>query len=93
MPYNLDTIKATLQREYGIRIGKPALKLLLEVPMFVPDVGRMIAVSNNIANLPTSTRYGVFKGMVGDEYELEGNRTSLFKHARLLTPAEIAKCF
>ena len=91
MPYSLDTIKMTLEREWGVRVSKPALKIALEMPQFVPDVNRMIAVANNPANLATSTRYGVFIGMNGDLYQIEGGRE--FNHARLLTPEEIAKCF
>ena len=91
MPYSLANIQKTLAEEYGLRVSRPDLKTALEKPQFVPDIDRMVAVSNRLANLPTSTKYGVFKGMSGSEYELEGG--SKWGHARLLTMAEIAKCF
>ena len=91
MPYSLDTIQSTLKREYGISIGKPALKVKLEMPQFTPDMDRMVAVANNPDNLATSGRYGVFTTMVSGTYQLANGTT--WRHARYLTADEISKCF
>ena len=88
MPYSLEVIQKALASEYGVRVSKPKLKLALERPQFIPDAGRMVVVSNRP---DARTRYGIFKGMVSSEYELEDG--SKWNTARVLTSAEIAKVF
>ena len=104
MPYSLDTIHGTIGRLFKDindktefitllnRIkNKPELRAELDRIIFIPDMGRMIAVSNKQANLATSTRYGMFEGMTPDnQYRIGSGR---WNFARLLTPEEIANCF
>jgi len=104
MPYSLDTIHSTILRIFDpiedkvmlrteldrIRV-KPVLRAELDRIIFIPDMGRMIAVSNKQANLATSIRYGMFEGMTPDnQYRIGSGR---WNFARLLTPEEIANCF
>jgi len=72
-------------------MNKPQLRAELDQVMFIPAVGRMIAVANDASRLPTSERYGVFEGMTPKgQYRIAVGRYSF---ARPLTAEEIAKCF
>ena len=90
MPYSIDIIQKTLARDFGLEVKKPALRAALDTPVWVPEVDRMIAVSDVMADLPNSDRYGLFIGMDGAQYQIS---TGNFRYARLLTPEEIAKCY
>ena len=90
MLYDLDTIQATIERVLGKTVSKSRLKTELEKAIWQPGVGRMIAVANNYANLSNPV-FGVFVRMKDGGYQVEGG--VIWKHARALTPEEIAKCF
>ena len=104
MPYSVDTIHSTLERifnnlndkvlmrnELDRLMNKSELRAELNQATFIPEVGRMIAVSDKLSELATSTRYGMFEGMTPRrQYRIGSGRYSF---ARPLTVDEIAKCF
>ena len=91
MPYNIDKIHETLTRAYGVQVAKPALRAELDRVIFVPELDRMIAVSDSLTDLDTTTRYGLFVGMTPKGlYKISSGR---WKFARPLTAEEIAKCY
>ena len=91
MPYGIDKIHETLARAYDVNVPKPALKAELDRVMFAPELDRMVAVSDTLADLATSDRYGLFLGMTPKGlYKISSGR---WKFARPLTAEEIAKCY
>jgi len=90
MLYDLTTIQATILRVLGKDVTKARLKTELEKAIWEPEFDRMIAVADEIADLPASNRYGLFIQMVDGRYQIASGR---FRYARLLTPEEIAKCY
>lgn len=89
--YDIPTIKATILRVLGKDVTVARLKTELDTPLWVPELDRMIAVSDSMDDLDSSTRYGVFLGMSSmKKYKISSGR---FNYARLLTPEEIAKCY
>ena len=90
--YDIDTILATIERMLGKNINKARLIEELERgAVWVPELDRMIAVADNVADLAGSNRYGLFEGMSdAQEYQISTGR---YKYARLLTAVEIAKCY
>ena len=90
MLYDLDTIQITIERVLGRTVTKAKLKTELEKPLFVADVDRLVACADDIDDLPTSTKYGLFLGMVDGRYQIYSGR---YKYARYLTPEELLKCF
>ena len=91
MLYDLATIQATILRVLGKDVTQERLKTELEKAVWVPDLDRMIAVSDELSNLDASDRYGLFEGMTGDNrYKISSGR---WRYARLLTADEIAKCY
>ena len=91
MPYDVGTIQSAIQRLTGERFTKARLKTELDKVVWIPEVDRMIAVSNKESTLSASERYGVFREMSpSNEYITSIGRA---EHARPLTAAEIAKCF
>ena len=90
MDYDLNTIQSMIERVLGKRVAKAKLKTELERAVWVPEVDRMIAVSDNLEALPNTDRYGLFIGMDENRYQISGGR---WRYARYLTPEELAKCF
>ena len=90
MPYDLETIQKTILRVLGKNVTLAKLKTELEKPTWVPELDRMVAVSDSLDDLDASTRYGVFIGMQKGLYGISSGR---WRYARLLTPEEIAKCY
>jgi hypothetical protein len=91
MNYDLQTIQATILRVLGKKVTQARLKTELEKATWVPEVDRMIAVSDSLDDLPSSDRYGLFQGMTErNQYQISAGR---YKYARLLTPDEILKCY
>ena len=89
MDYDLKTIQATIERVLGKRVSLSKLKTELEKAIWAPEVGRMIAVADEIGDLDASNRYGLFEGMTDDNrYRISTGR---WRYARLLTTEEIAK--
>ena len=93
MPYSLSAIRSMLKRELGIKVSEAKLKAALEKPVWEPEMHRMIAVGNDSGTLGQSRVYGVYTGMTNGKYEIAGAGTSLWRHARPLTAAEIATCY
>ena len=91
MLYDLDTIQATILRVLDKSVTKAQLKTELEKAIWVPELDRMIAVSDDLADLDASDRYGLFQGMSeNNRYKISTGR---WRYARLLTTEEIAKCY
>jgi len=90
MLYDLATIQATILRVLGKSVTKARLKTELEKAVWVPEIDRMIAVADELADLDASDRYGLFQKMADGKYQISTGR---FRYARLLTPEEIAKCY
>lgn len=91
MLYDLKTIQATILRVLGKSVTQARLKSELEKAVWVPEVDRMIAVSDTIEGLDGSDRYGLFQQMTKDNrYQISTGR---WKYARLLTADEISKCY
>jgi hypothetical protein len=89
--YDLQTIQATILRVLGKKVTQARLKTELEKATWVPEVDRMIAVADSLGDLDASDRYGLFQGMTPrNEYQISAGR---YRYARLLTPAELAKCY
>lgn len=89
--YELKTIQATIERVLGKKVTLARLKTELERATWVPELDRMIAVADNLGDLDSSDRYGLFQEMTDrNEYQISSGR---FKYARVLTAEEIAKCY
>ena len=91
MAYDLETIQATILRVLGKDVTQARLKTELEKAIWVPELDRMIAVSDTLDHLEGSDRYGLFQGMTDrNRYQIS---TGHWRYARVLTTDEIAKCY
>jgi len=91
MLYDLGTIQATILRVLGKSVTQVKLKAELEKATWVPELDRMIAVSDSLDDLDASDRYGLFMGMTeNNQYKISTGR---WRYARVLTTDEIAKCY
>jgi hypothetical protein len=91
MLYDLATIQATIKRVLDKDVTQARLKTELEKAVWIPEVDRMIAVSDTLDGLPASDRYGLFQKMTSDNrYQISTGR---WKYARLLTAEELSKCY
>ena len=91
MLYDLATIQSAIKRVLDKDVTQARLKSELEKAVWVPEVDRMIVVSDTIEGLDGSDRYGLFQKMTSDNrYQISTGR---WKYARLLTAEEIAKCY
>lgn len=91
MLYDLATIQATIKRELNRDISIDALKTALEAAPWVPELDRIIAVSQTLEKLENSEYYGLFEGMSDSGRYMVAGRA--FRYARLLRPEELAKCY
>jgi len=88
--YDIQTVTDTHNRLAGSALTEAEMTVELERPDFLPDIDRMIAVSDDLEDLDASDRYGLFQGMESDRYQISSGR---WKFARYLTPDELSKCF
>jgi hypothetical protein len=91
MLYDLATIQATIKRELNKDISIDALKTALEAEPWVPDVDRLVAISQTLEKLENTEYYGLFEGMSASGRYIVAGRD--FRYCRLLRPEELAKCY
>ena len=91
MLYDLATIQATIKRKLNRDITVDALKAALEELPWVPDVDRLVAVSQTLEKLENTEYYGLFEGMSASGRYMVAGRD--FRYCRLLRPEELVKCY
>jgi len=89
--YDLTTVTDTHNRLSDPDLTEQQMRVELETVDWVPEDGRMIAISDSKNNLDGSKRFGFFLGFT--EKGLYETDTGRAKYARPLTAEELTHCF